>query len=141
MLFRTDFLRRVGGWNEELNIWQDWELGIRALMHHPRIQWTHQPYHEICIHPNSITGSSYASRCKEIHRTLEVVAGEIEGNSLRRSLALRYYIVNGILRRQGAHSIPMPIYANLPTRLLGFLLGAYTCLGGRGAWRLALFFC
>ena len=141
MLFRTDFLRRVGGWNEELDIWQDWELGIRALMHHPRIQWTHQPYHEICLHPNSITGFSYASRCEEIHRTLEVVAGEIEGNSLHRALALRYYIVNGILRRQGAHSIPMPIYANLPTRLLGFLLGAYTRLGGRGAWRLALLFC
>lgn len=141
MLFRTEFLRSIGGWNEELGIWQDWELGIRSLLACPRVLWLRQPFHEIRIHADSITGASYAVRRETIHRTLEVVAGEIDGNAVCRALALRCYIVNGILRRQGARSIPMPIYAGAPTRVLGFLLGVYTRLGGRGAWRFARLFC
>ena len=141
MLFRTQFLQRIGGWNEELDIWQDWELGIRALLARPRIHWERQPFHEILIHPRSITGGSYAQRREEIHRTLEVVAGEVGSPSLCRALALRGYIVNGQLRRQGSHSIPLPVYASVPTRVLGFLLSFYTQLGGRGAWRIARLFC
>ena len=36
--WRTDWLRKIGGWREGLPSYQDWELHIRALIHEPRFQ-------------------------------------------------------------------------------------------------------
>ena len=36
--WRTDWLRKIGGWRESLPSYQDWELHIRALIHEPRFQ-------------------------------------------------------------------------------------------------------
>lgn len=34
-LWSRDFLNKIGGWDEDLKAWQDWELHIRALTHNP----------------------------------------------------------------------------------------------------------
>ncbi len=137
MLFRTDFLRDIGGWNETLDIWQDWELGIRALLARPRVLWLRRAYHKYILHPDSITGTSYAERRASIRHTLAVVAAETDEASVQRALLLRCHIVNGQLRRQGAQPLPVVGRAGTFTRCLGCLLEFYTRIGGRGAWRLA----
>jgi len=38
VLWNAAFLRNIGGWNQELSAWQDWELHVRALTNNPRIK-------------------------------------------------------------------------------------------------------
>ena len=35
---KRDFFIRVEGWDESVFVWNDWELGIRMLLHHPRMR-------------------------------------------------------------------------------------------------------
>jgi glycosyltransferase involved in cell wall biosynthesis len=65
-LYRTAWLREKGlRWNEKLLIWDDWELGARVLLNHPRIKLLHKKvYHRIFLHDDSITGESYAHNAK-----------------------------------------------------------------------------
>lgn len=155
MVFRTEWLRKIGGWREDLTVWQDWELGIRVLLARPRILWmTTHPYHRVAIHGDSITGSClsqtlkgtlYATRCviDEIRN-----ADNITGNEQSRCLLALYYrsmITAGKLRREknpegdeayrqlAAEILPNP---NMQAKITGRLLYRYTAAGGRGAWRL-----
>ena len=34
---KTDFLRKVGGWNEKVRVWDDYELGVRILLGNPEM--------------------------------------------------------------------------------------------------------
>ncbi|MBP5380722.1 MAG: glycosyltransferase family 2 protein [Bacteroidaceae bacterium] len=142
MLFRTDFLRKIGGWNETLSIWDDWELGIRALLNAPRILWQpRQAYHLIHVHDDSLTGSSMSSRRNKIEQVMSAVSQKLRLPTDYRALFLRYCIVNGQLQHEGGHPIPVPVSASLLIRTIGRLLRFYTAHGGRGAWRIALWFC
>tara|TARA_R110002051_G_scaffold57789_1_gene106748 strand:- start:2907 stop:3914 length:1008 start_codon:yes stop_codon:yes gene_type:complete len=38
VLWSTSFLQKIGGWNQELTAWQDWELHLRALSFQPKIK-------------------------------------------------------------------------------------------------------
>jgi len=142
MLFRTSFLREIGGWDATLSIWDDWELGFRALQHHPRMMWKDdKAYHHVYVHAESLTGPSYAARREEIEEVLKKVSQELKSSRERRALYFRCCIVNGQLRREGGTPIPIPVSSGFPVRLIGCLLQYYVRLGGRGAWRLALALC
>lgn len=38
-LWRKEFIEKINGFNESCEIWQDWELHIRALLHSPVYKW------------------------------------------------------------------------------------------------------
>lgn len=146
MLFRTEWLRSIGGWDNRCSIWNDWELGLRALLHSPRLQWisTDEPRHRIYVHADSITGPSYSARSEAISATLQVaydcVARSVDERTLR-ALDLRTSIVCGQLRREGSPAAadalrPLVKHPSLLTRSLE----NYVRFGGRGAWRIALRF-
>ncbi|MBO4612906.1 MAG: glycosyltransferase family 2 protein [Bacteroidaceae bacterium] len=142
MLFRTDFLRQIGGWNDSLFIWDDWELGIRALLHSPRIKWVGQKaYHHIYVHEDSLTGPSMTERLPSILHTLEVVETELLNPRDRRALYFRYEILNGLLMNEGSRPVEVPLSVGLFYRMVGAMLRRYTAKGGKGTWRLAMFFC
>lgn len=143
MLFRTEWLRSIGGWDNRCRVWDDWELGLRALLRKPRLQWiTDKAYHHIYIHDDSITGPSYSARCEAIRNTLAIAYDEIcqaDDQRTLRAFDLRCHIVAGTLRHEGAQEAATAIRAFIkrPT-LCGRLIEWYVHLGGRGAWRLAL---
>ena len=59
VIWRTEWLREIGGWNKKVKVWQDWELGVRALLHGPKLMWyKDHAFHTVFVHANSITGSS-----------------------------------------------------------------------------------
>lgn len=43
VLWHTSFLQKIGGWNQKLTAWQDWELHVRALTYHPRLKVHNTP--------------------------------------------------------------------------------------------------
>lgn len=146
MLLRTAFLRRIGGWNETLPVWNDWELGLRVLLNAPRLQWvaTSAPYHRIRLHAASLTGSRFSERATGRFLALSAAESLINASSngvpsspdpkkLLRALDLRRGILCGHLLREH-YALTA---ADKPRTRRARLLMHYVRLGLRGAWRIA----
>ena len=155
MLFRTSWLRDIGGWNTSCPVWNDWELGARALMANPKLQWiTDKAYHTIKIHPDSLTGPSFKSRYKlqlETIRQVKADAGKTDPHSASRyfkALMLRTFILSGKLLYEGDKKASAQcrefITGQFGKKPQGYVLGKileqYTAMGGRGAWRMAVWY-
>ena len=152
MLFRTEWLKGIGGWNNDCKIWIDWELGLRALLHHPRMAWlTAKTYHLVHVHPNSITGANVSDKYKQRLAALAIAFQDIHkyGNDDTRCMFaffLRCYIFAGELLKEGnkqaSDEVMKFIYDHFDTNSmshkLGRLLRWYVSKGGRGAWKVAL---
>lgn len=153
-LYRTEWLRSIGGWNDDCRVWDDWELGVRALIHRPRLEWiTEKAYHRVLIHPDSITGANFSERYKQQLDTLGIVFDEIydmDSSQTKQkclfALFLRSYIFSGKLlcegNKEAAAEVITFIYdkfrVNKQSHQLGRLLRWYTSKGGRGAWKIGL---
>lgn len=71
---RTELLRRAGGWNPELTIWEDMELGSRIAALGPR--WkrlTGAPTAVVNFSADSVTGTDYLSMARRMDATLRLV--------------------------------------------------------------------
>lgn len=153
MVFRTSWLKSIGGWNADCKVWDDWELGTRALIASPRIQWiTDRAYHTVNIHADSITGPSFKSRYKLQLNTIQHVIRDIQkcAPNLRercnKAILYRVCILRGRLLYEGDKKAAAECtqflkeqFKGRPNGLLfGKMLEFYTSIGGPGAWRLAL---
>lgn len=166
LFVRTDFLRRIGGWNEQLREWDDWELGIRVLVGGGKVLWLRDcAYHRIYLHPDSLTGKNFLTTCRGIDVAMQSVLnlcrerkkGRMdaqESSSICRALAFRYALLSGILLREGGRTASLRFWSRAlqcasaacvskvprSLRLPLAFFRAYTSRGGRGAWRLARLF-
>ena len=166
LFVRTDFLRRIGGWNEQLREWDDWELGIRVLVGGGKVLWLRDcAYHRIYLHPDSLTGKNFLTTCRGIDTAMQSVLnlcrerkkGRMDtpkSSSICRALAFRYALLSGILLREGGRIASLRFWSRAlqcasaacgskvprSLRLPLALFRAYTSRGGRGAWRLARLF-
>ncbi len=155
MLFRTEWLRSIGAWDETLTIWQDWELGYRSLLHRPNIKWvSDRAFHLINIHPDSITGASIASNYEGKIHALSVAADittrilHKDDPTLHRclmALFLRSYILLGQLESEGNNKataqcrsfIEHTFVVSKRDYQLGEMIELYVSRGGKSAWRIA----
>ena len=166
LFVRTDFLRRIGGWNEQLREWDDWELGIRVLVDGGKVLWLRDcAYHRIYLHPDSLTGKNFLTTCRGIDVAMQSVLnlcrerkkGRMDAqksSSICRALAFRYALLSGILLREGGRTASLRFWSRAlqcasaacgskvprSLRLPLAFFRAYTARGGRGAWRLARLF-
>ena len=166
LFVRTDFLRRIGGWNEQLREWDDWELGIRVLVGGGKVLWLRDcAYHRIYLHPDSLTGKNFLTTCRGIDVAMQGVLnlcrekkkGRMDtpkSSSICRALAFRYALLSGILLREGGRIASLRFWSRAlqcasaacgskvprSLRLPLAFFRAYTSRGGRGAWRLARLF-
>lgn len=156
LIFRTAWLRKLGGWDEQLTTWDDWELGIRALINKPAVDWmTRRAYHLIHVHAESQTGASFTQTLDATLTAMRHAADDIASAPLstqeqmrcQRALYLRAQIMSGQLLREGnataSHKYNALASELLPEagallKLSGAFLRWYVHLGFRGAWRLAL---
>ena len=145
MIFRTDFLREIGGW-AALRVWDDWELGLRALLHHPRMQWfTKRPFHQIHVHPDSITGADASSRFERQLHVLRHVHQELSAPADLQALYYRHCILAGQLlqekNKSAAQQCEQQINQLFPQErnLFGRFIKQYVSRGFRGAWKLAYY--
>lgn len=156
MFFRKSFLQKIGGWDERISRWNDWELGIRALIHSPNIQWTEKGYHKIHQHKNSISGSSFTHDYHSLKQCILIVEENLlksqipvrELNACKKALSGRAYILAANLYKekensnhQDAYILANRISQPLPFfHICAYLIYIYAKLGGRGAWKLFLTF-
>lgn len=140
---QTDFIRTIGGWDETLPRWNDWELGIRILLARPQAAWLRRrAYHRLLAHADSISGHSFAADapllCKAMQAAWRDLQGANASSSSRRALLYRQCIIQGMVEREhgNPHSAEAITVDSLP--LAAKLLRFYVSHGGRGAWRIAL---
>jgi len=134
MILRADFLRNSGAWNEDLAVWQDWELGVRLLSRSPKVaSYKDRAFHVLHQHVESITASaSVHDRAKTLLAVVPLLSSAAE----HRALYFRCAIFNG----QNKADVQLPVRVSPLAKAEGWLLRLYCRLGGRGAWRLALLF-
>ena len=153
MIFRTSWLKQIGGWNTTCRIWDDWELGERALLAQPVLQWiTGRAYHTINVHDDSLTGPSFKSRYRLQLEAIQQAlintgnASRHDSERCRKALMLRTCILSGQLLHEGDKKASAQCRAFITEnfgskphgRMAGWLLEQYAAMGGRGAWRIAV---
>ena len=150
MIFRTDFLRQIGGWNESLPMWNDWELGIRVLDAKPRMRWiTSRSFHTVFLHPDSLTGGSFSQRIGSMRKAVKVVNDETQGRYAKPLFFRMEFITGNLLKEKNRgeaaenKKLARRWFADrsVITNLFGWLIRRYVAWGGRGSWRLALWLC
>lgn len=155
MVFRTGFLRKIGGWDVRCLIWNDWELGLRALLNKPRMRWlTAKAYHLISVHPDSITGVCFSDKSERLFEVLQIAANDIGMTTdaiartrLMKALYLRYSILAGRLLverdKTSAHEClqkRQELFGSVSVglRLEGWIIKLLTSCHLPGTWRLAV---
>lgn len=155
MFFRTDFVKHIGGWAENLLYWNDWELGIRVLSACPKTVWLKKHiYHSIFQHAESITGLSFSDSFLKIMDAFRQAEIDISKAPLKekkgsfKALRMRENIIAAHLFREGHPEQSRKclqqaenISVSISIRFLAHFLYLFTRLGGRGGWRIAHFFC
>ncbi len=132
-VIRKDFLQKIGGWDESVQIWQDWELGIRIQIAQPRSFWLREhTYHRIYRHKGSISGDTFSSRWGKYQSAFEAAFKAVENLSNKErkkaqsALHAREDILAGHLYKEG---FPIPDYSPKHPWLYN-----YTRFIGKGAW-------
>lgn len=72
---RTEFVRKAGGWNAEVGLWDDIELGARMLAKNPNVvRLEGEPTVDVYLQPDSISTNSegdYLERMEPALRSIE----------------------------------------------------------------------
>lgn len=147
---KREFYDRVGGWDEQIKRWQDWNLGIRALLLNPKIEWIKQPYMvNIRVHNQSITGNGYLHSAEALEEAILLTAAEVDKTSVENreeviaSIYGRLPILAAHYRREGgadAATRAIALYYQKTSltaiqKIVIKLLCLYTMCGGKGAGR------
>ena len=99
---RTALVRRAGGWNEELKIWLDIELGARMLALHPRVRRVKgAPTVAVWASGDaSITGSGFASRAGRYEAALQAIERTLGARGAA-VIAVKRGVLAADIRREG----------------------------------------
>lgn len=72
---RTELFRQAGGWNPELSVWDDIELGARLLSLSPKVlKLSGYPTVQCLLQPDSISNRETALNIEEIDKALGIIA-------------------------------------------------------------------
>ena len=136
----TDLFRRVGGWDENIPIWEDIELGSRLLNQSPLIVkiagWPTVVVHN--FDTGSVSGPVFSSRIGKYGPSLEGIRRQLPERK-KHWIAIKEAILAADIYREGNHEAAEKIYrqalAKTPSayhRLLISIAYTYRRLGGRG---------
>ena len=155
---RTGLFRSVGGWDEDLKGWNDWELGVRILLTHPKVVGVDETLVDVYSQEDSITGKDFSSKAGRWEKSLDAVRQDImesdtpDKGHLLRIVSYREIILAAHYAREGSQELARRLLTDsladrpdskhtlsLKDKLLLRLAYGYTRKGGRGAWRLLRF--
>ena len=141
VVWRTAFLREIGGWNESVLVWNDWELGLRALLATPRMLILPQEgYHEILQHAQSITGETFSSRLTQILHSINQAERAAQSHpTVLKALDGRRLILAGHIHHEGNPQEASQLRAQVLSRRTGWrwhLFAIYCFRIRKAAWQI-----
>lgn len=137
---RTAMFRQAGGWNVDVPIWNDIELGCRLLALNPRLRKAYgKPTVRVIASHQSITGSNFSCRAEKYTYALENIDKTL---GRHKWILLKSAILAGCMAKEKS-SAGEQLYAELLhsvytawERLLIRTAYFYTKAGGRGIARI-----
>ena len=137
---RRRLLESVGGWDVRLSCWNDWELGIRLLLHTSRLvkAGAANPLVLVHAHGDSITGNCFSDKVDALHRR--------DKNRLLNCLAYKKTVLAALCTREGSprgaqlFAATMQHLASPRLRLLFAAGYRLACRGIRGTSRVVELF-
>ncbi len=103
---RTSRLREAGGWNQDLTVWDDYELGIRLLTSLPDMKVRFMSGESsviVNISDDSLTGPSFRARAESIKKAIGTIDPLLENHPYHQLVfAGRKAILAAIYRREKA---------------------------------------
>lgn len=139
---------RIGGWNEDARVWDDYELGTRLIMAWKKPLGLEKVLFVVNSTEESITGTSFSPKAGEWEKVLDMVEKNLErgaGNDRAKNLRTvdyRRVILAAHYHREGnleaasgllAKTLASPRLNSWRRRLLRWVY-KYTAEGCRGAW-------
>lgn len=148
MAMKTDLIRRSGGWDETLPVWDDFEWSVRLLLADPMIESEDRIGGDFYQQEESLTGVNFISKRGKWELALDAIERDIRASdSPRKEKWLRWVIYRRVnlralyAKESGDHTLP---YSSFPTALVAHLplrhrralrlIYDYTRRGGRGAY-------
>lgn len=147
-MVKKTFLENVGGWTKDIKVWNDFELGLRLLINHPKLGSINEILAEIHAQEESITGINFSHKEGEWEKTLDEMHRVIMGSQhfakekiirildYRRSVLAAHYYLEG--NKTGAKRLLQDTFKSKSLWDVFLLKFAYhyTKKGLRGAYRL-----
>lgn len=103
---RTELFKRIGGWNDSLLSWNDYELGIRILLTNPKIKrLSGEASVEVVLQRESITGTNFSSKPQHWEASLDaidIVLSQHKCFSMKKYVDVRRAILAGFYQQEGA---------------------------------------
>ena len=150
-MIKRSFMNEIGGWDEELPRWNDWELGIRIMLKQPEIAHLNKSYHRIRQHNDSITGSdfshSFEALLKALHKAhQDILQAQIDSDQMRKALnalsakakllSAWLYRENQVEMSRQTYNFSQEILTSRRFRLLSPPLHLLSKRGVKGIWML-----
>ena len=80
-MVRKKFLQRAGGWEKDIPVWNDFELGLRLLLQNPVIYGVKGAQALIHAQENSITGPNFSSKEGQWESTIDEMVKMVESST------------------------------------------------------------
>lgn len=147
-IVKKEFLVKSGGWQKPVEVWNDFELGLRLLLNNPKITGVNNILAEIYSQENSITGKDFSSKRGKWEKSLKEMEFENEKinhplkNRIRKILRYRMMILAAHYRKEGNPVIGSEVLKealkglNTKDKIILKAMYYYTGKGLRGAWRI-----
>lgn len=151
---RRRLLESVGGWDVRLSCWNDWELGIRLLLHTSRLvkAGAANPLVLVHAHGDSITGNCFSDKVDALLASVDVAEQTVNAsnrrdkNRLLNCLAYKKTVLAALCTREGSprgaqlFAATMQHLASPRLRLLFAAGYRLACRGIRGTSRVVELF-
>lgn len=147
-MIRREFLQKTGGWVKNLEVWNDFELGLRLLLEKPLIAGIDEILVDIYSQEKSITGLGFHPKIGLWEKTLDVMNDDVKKSDfpvkekLFKLIQYRRAILAAQYKKEGFPKAGKELMKRILTgsdfRSKSFLnfVYYYTSIGGRGGWRI-----
>lgn len=150
MVVHTGLIRRVGGWNESLTGWEDYELGVRLLLEAGHVASMPETDGVIAYaRADSVTGTDFSSTPERWEAALDSCDEALGRHGCERErfyVEVRRMILSGLYRKEGAVGDARRLAGEvmgrsqlLRHRLFFRFVAWYVAHGGRGVAVMARF--
>ena len=143
----TALARRAGGWNENLQCWEDLEFGVRLLLEARKRVFIHDVNVDVLAREDSVTGVDFSSKQGQWEKALDAMEEDLRKGvnrnrdrwiryvAYRRVILAAHYLREGLKKESHLllhKALSLPELTKLQ-RLYLKLAYRYTALGGHGA--------
>lgn len=119
---KADFMKNAGGWRGEFPVWDDFETGVRLLLHNPEVKAISRPLVEVYPQDVSLTGTSFSEKAGKWELSLDAIektikeSGRPDWERLLNIVNYRRVILAASYAKEDRMDLALPLYREAMSR-------------------------